>query len=68
MILLDPNESKSAFRAAWNIVYLYKNDLCNHTPRTKEIFENAKEVLRDFYDINEQDVKYPMMLPNGEPI
>lgn len=66
MILLDSKQTPAVFRAAWNIVYIYKNKQCSHTNRTTEIFENAKSILRDFYDINEQDVKYYLESSNEE--
>ena len=60
MVLSEQNQerTKHVFKAAWNIVFLWNNRPLTKNKRTLEIYQNAVRILRDFYDINEQDVKY----------
>lgn len=67
-MLLDRNQTKEVFIAAWDIVYIYRNKLCHQNLHTKIIFENAKRILRDHYDLNEQDVKYYIKSSNEEEL
>lgn len=62
MVLSEQNQkrTKHVFRAAWNIVFIWNNKPVTKNNRTMEIYDNAVKILRDFYDINEADVKYYM--------
>jgi hypothetical protein len=62
----DQEKTKEVFRAAWNIVFIYNNRPLTKNPRAKEIYANAVKILRNYYDINEQDVKYYMQSQDEE--